>query len=268
MRAVAALVAVVALAAPAAARAAAPQLSAVLDERAVGLGDRLRYTVEARVETGEAVGVTADLGPFTAVAPPKLTRSRRHGVTIVRLEQFLVCLDRGCAPGAKPRQVKLPRATARWAGGSAAAAPATVTLVPRVPASAVAASRARYRADTGLPAGPGLGVATAVSAVAAACLALGALALGAWALRRPRAVAAAARRVVSFDEAARFLRESAARPAPDRRRAADFAVRASTALGDRRTAGDAARVAWAPPDPEPADVDALADRLEQGSAAE
>jgi hypothetical protein len=49
---------------------------------------------------------------------------------------------------------------------------------------------------------------------------------------------------------------------PDRRRAADYAGLAAAARGGAQVADEASRVAWAPPDPEPADVGALAKHIE------
>ena len=118
------------------------------DHRSVGLGDPFRYTVEARGDS--TLKVIADTGPFAVVAAPKISRSHSGGQTVVRIEQTLACLDRGCAPGAEPRGVLLPAARAVDRSGTVTAPVAALTLVPRVPASAVAASRG------GLPA-PGRG---------------------------------------------------------------------------------------------------------------
>jgi hypothetical protein len=265
---VAPLVVVAAFAVPAAAEAAGPHVSASVDHGSVGLGDEVRYTVEARVDTDLPVTVSADLGPFTSVASPRISRSRRGPLSVVRVEQFVVCLDRGCAPTAKARLVRLPRARARWGASSAVAARAEITVVPRVAVAAVAAPRARYRTDTSVPRRPALGTAVGALAAGAAALAVVALLVAAWALRRSHTLLARARIAPSFDQAARFLRESVGRPASDRRRAADFAGRASAAFGDSGTAVEAARVAWGPPDPEPADVGGLADRLEGQRMAE
>jgi hypothetical protein len=254
---------VVALAAPGVARAAGPQLTVSLDRHSFSLGDPFHYTVEARIPATTTVQVTADLGPFTAVAAPSTTRTREHGAAVVRIEQLAVCLDRGCAPGAKAREVKLPRPTARWDGGSLTAPRPQVTLVPRVSASAVSAARARYLADTSVPARPGLGLAAALLGAGALVALAFAVALLALAVRREPRRSSGAARTLSFDEAVRLLRESRGRPAPDRRRAADFAGRASARWGDGATAADAARIAWSPPDPDASEVGVLADRLER-----
>jgi hypothetical protein len=49
---------------------------------------------------------------------------------------------------------------------------------------------------------------------------------------------------------------------PDRRRAADYAGLAAAACGGAQVADEASRIAWAPPDPEPTDVGALAEHIE------
>jgi hypothetical protein len=134
-----------------------------------------------------------------------------------------------------------------------------------VPASAVAASRAAYRRQVDVPppsttVSPGL----AAAFLAAAAILLAALAaLLAWrGVRRERTLPVRERLAGGLERALRLLRESAGRPVPDRRRAADYAGRAAAARGGAQVAGEASRVAWAPPDPEPADIGALAERIE------
>jgi hypothetical protein len=263
MRALAVLIFALAFV-PAAGAAGALDVHVTVDHRSVGVGDPFRYTVEARAASA-TLNVIADTGSFAVVAAPKTSRSHSDGLTVVRIEQTLACLDRGCAPGAQPRNVLLPAARAISAGGSAAAPAAAITLVPRVPASAVAAPRAVYRRQVGVPppstpVSPGL----AAAFLAAAAILLAALAaLLAWrGVRRERTLPVRERLAGGLERALRLLRESAGRPVPDRRRAADYAGRAAAARGGAQVAGEASRVAWAPPDPEPADIGALAERIE------
>ena len=69
---------------------------------------------------------------------------------------------------------------------------------------------------------------------------------------------------VGLAHALRLLRESARRPAADRRRAADYVARAVPRdRGD--AAAEASRIAWSAPDPQPPEVVALADRVEGAS---
>jgi hypothetical protein len=256
----AALVAVLAFA-PA---AGAATINATVDRQSVGLGDPFTYTVEAR-SGSDALRVVADTGPFTVVAAPKTSRSRSGGVTVVRFEQTLACLDRGCVPDKQARTVLLPPAHAISPDGNATARSAAIALVPRVPASAVAAARAVYRRQVGVPPPStpvSMGAAAALLAAAAAVLVALAALLVWLGVRRESSVAVRGRFTGGLERALRLLRESAGRPAPDRRRAADYAGRAAAMQGGTELAGEASRVAWAPPEPEPVDVDALADRIE------
>jgi hypothetical protein len=266
MKALAALVLVL-VSAPA---AGAATVHVTLDHRSVGLGDAFRYTVEARAAS-DTLRVIADTGPFAVVAAPKTSRSRSGGMTVVRVEQTLACLDRGCAPGAQPRSVLLPVARAISAGGSAAAPAAAITLTPRVPASAVAAARAVYRRQVNVPPPStpiSMGAAAALLAAAAAVLAALASLLVWRGMGRQSAFPVRGRLAGGLELALRLLRESAGRPVPDRRRAADYAGRAAAARGRAQVADEASRIAWAPPDPEPADVGALAERIESAVGGE
>lgn len=259
MKAVAALVLVLAFAPV----ASAATVSVTLDRQSVGVGDPFRYTVEAR--GGSTLKVIADTGAFAVVAAPKISRSHSGGQTVVRIEQTLACLDRGCAPGAQSRSVSLPAARAVEASGTVTATAVALTLVPRVPASAVAASRAVYRRQVEVPP-PSTSVSPGFAAAllaAAAVLLLAVASLLAWrGVRRGGAQPVRDRIAGGLERALRLLRESAGRPVPDRRRAADYAGRAAAALGGAQVAGEASRIAWAPPDPEPADVGALAEHIE------
>jgi hypothetical protein len=245
--------------------AGAATIKATVDHRSVGLGDPFRYTVEAR-SPSDTLRVIADAGPFTVVAAPKTSRSRSGGTTVVRIAQTLVCLDRGCLPDKQARTVLLPPARAISSIGTIQAPAASITLVPRVPASAVAASRAVYRRQVGVPPPTTpISMGLAASLLAGAAVVLAALAaLLAWAgVRRQRALLPARGRFAGgLERALRLLRESAGRPAPDRRRAADYAGLAAAERGGTQLADDASRIAWSPPDPEPTDVDELAERIE------
>jgi hypothetical protein len=261
MRALAAVVLVLVFA-PA---AGAATVHVTLDHRSVGFGDPFRYTVEARAAS-DSLNVIADTGPFAVVAAPTTLRSHSGGLTVVRIEQTLACLDRGCVPGAQPRTVLLPPARAISTSGNAAAPAAAITLVLRVPASAVAAARAVYRRQIEVPPPStpvSMGLAAALLAAAAVVLAALASLLAWRGVRRQSAELPVRGRLAGgLERALRLLRESAGRPVPDRRRAADYAGRAAAERGGAQLADDASRLAWAPPNPEPADVGALAERIE------
>jgi hypothetical protein len=231
----------------------------------VGVGDPFRYTVVARVASPRGdVRVLADPGAFDILAGPSVSRSSEGGTTVVRVTETLACLGRGCAPNAKPRGVALPRPVMLVGRASTSGAAASIVVAPRVPASAVAASRARYLRQTdpaGLTARLPLGLAAALAVLVALAL----VALAAWLVvselrrRSEPAAAVAGRRTRGLEAALRLLRESARRPVPDRRRAADLVAR----LAGPEAAGDAQRVAWSQPAPQPDDVSSLADEVER-----
>ena len=205
--------------------------------------------------------------PFAALGDQLVTRTERA----IRVEQRLTCLDAGCVPHRGARAVALPPAYARGrrrAGGRAqvAASPVTVSVVPRVPESALQAGRAPYRLETALPPASGAARRLAVGAgLAAALFVLFGLALAAHATTRRRPRAAPMRpREDPLDRALRLLRESAARGASDRRRAADLVARVVRARGARSLADEATRVAWSPEPPESQTATSLAEQAEAG----
>ena len=230
---------------------AAVTVRATASPAAVSFGDPFTYVVEARGDVSSA-RVVADTGPFATLAPGRTERS--DGV--VRVTQTLACLDLACAPGREPLRVTLPAARV----GSVEAAPVTVSVAPRVPAAAVAASTPAFRRQTDLP-GPttrvSAGALTAGLGAVALVLTLAAALLLALPLLRQRAPVAAA--VDPLARALRLLRESASRQAPDRRRAADLLSRT---VDDTAIGSDATAVAWSPHEPEPEEATALAGRAE------
>jgi hypothetical protein len=240
---------------------------ATVDRQAVGLGEPFVYTVEVQGAAGRTV--FADIAPFVAAAPPK--RSQSDGGNVVRIEQRLICLDRACAPDNRARRIALPRVHVTGAAPQTVAAPATITVVPRVSEAAVKAPRARYRVDDQLrPASAPWGAALAVLvtlAVASLAIAVLLLVRGA---RRAAPAASTGRKGTpgGIAYALRLLRESARRPVPDRRRAADYVARAVGHDGPEPAAEDARRLAWSAPDPQPPEIVALADRVEATSGSE
>lgn len=234
----------------------------------VRFGDAFRYIVEAQTSGNGSLQVIGDTGAFAVVGAPSTTKRQAGGKTVITLVEQLACLDRDCLPGAAGRTVQLPRAVATQSGTSVRAAPVAVHVLPRVTRKAVAASRAPYIRQTDVPAAstalPFWLAATLAGAIAAVAL-LGAVALGAAELRRRRASRPEPGWTgTRLELALRFLRDSAARSANDRRRAADFAAR----VVDGPLADDATKVAWAPPAPVPADVTELAENVERaGSSA-
>jgi hypothetical protein len=249
--------------------AAPPLIRAEAQPATVGVGDTFSYLVEARFDAdgldASSVRIFADTGPFVQAGPTRSTHSTDGSAVVVRLEQRLTCLDLACAPVQGLRRVRLPaaRVSARHAGGrvtTGRAAPAVVGVEPRVSIAAVRAAPPPYRQQTALPAATrDAGRLAALLAIAAVAFGLVAVLLVVLALR-PRARARA--REAELARALRLLRESASRPPPDRRRAADLVSRVVGAEGAQSLADDAARFAWSATAPKPADAVGLAERAE------
>jgi hypothetical protein len=229
--------------------------------RTIGFGDALEYLVEATVPTPEADAalITADVGAFSVLATAPLERERRGAATILRLRRTLACLDRACLGPRPSRALSLPAPRVSSPAGSALGIPSAVVVRGRVSRQEVAAGLAAYRRDSATPPeadGPGPArVARVLTGIAAAAL-LGALALVSAPRRRRRP---ATPHEDGFARAVRLVRESARRPDPDRRRAADLLARLAADRDEQLGAG-AARVAWSPSRPSSAEVEALAER--------
>ena len=259
-------VGLVALVVPAAAQAT-PTIRASIAPTTVHVGDPFRYTVVARVpgRAGASLRVVADSGAFVQISGPAVSRTSDAGATVVTVTETLVCLDLGCVSGATARHVVLP-APQVFTGSTRVGGPhTTVTVTPRVTAHAVAAGRAAYQRDTSAPTlTPRLRLAVAATIAIALAVALvgAAVALVLAEVRRRKAPEPNVRRS-PFDLgiAVRLLRESAKRPEPDRRRAADLVAR----LASPEVVDEATRVAWARPAPGPADVESLAADVERTS---
>jgi hypothetical protein len=252
------LIALVVLAAPATASAAPLSVSGSVQQPTVHFGDPFAYVVAAQGSGSGDLRVIADPGVFEVIGAPATTRS--HGA--VRVTETLICLARGCVPNDGARAIALPAPKAFLDGQTATGAPITVTVVPRISVSAV--KRAQYVEQTTIPhaqARLGLYAALAVALAVLFAAAAVALVLAQLRHRRREQVAAAGWTGTRLELALRFLRESAGRPVDDRRRAADFVARAAGGP----VADEATRIAWAPPEPRPGDVETLADDVERSA---
>jgi hypothetical protein len=245
------------------------QAHASAEPARAGVGDPIRYVVEARLDARtvdpSTVRLLADTGPFAQIGPTRSTRSREGSAVVVKLEQEIACLDLACAPDRGARRVRLPAplVTARLAGRDvtiARPAAALVAIEPRVTGAEVRAAPAPFRQETGLPPAGGFGRLPGLLAALAAVLAVLALVPALLALR-PR-TGPRSRGEDAFARAVRLLRESAVRSAPDRRRAAGLVSRVAGSAGDDPLADDAARLAWSAGPPQPDAASALADRAE------
>ena len=252
------------------AQAAPIRVHAEAQPSRVGVGDPIRYVVVARFPAStvdaSSVRIVADAGPLVPTGAATTTRRVEGSALVVRLVQRLACLDLACAParGSHPVRLPVPRVAARLTDGGVAsgrADPVAIVVEPRIAGADVRAATPAYRQQTELPdADSRAGRLVAPVMVAAVVFALVAVLLAFLALR-PRSSARA--HEAELARAVRLLRESAERPASDRRRAADLVSRAAGSVGAGSVADDASQLAWSASSPRPEGTVALADRAEK-----
>ena len=240
----------------------APSVRAEVSSSETSVGRPFEYVVSATLDSEDdarRARLVAPIGEFEAVGPS--TQMREGGE--VRLTQRLACLGPGCVPRRNARVVALPPARVVVGARTATAQPASIAVVPRVPAAVVASRNPKYLRQTDLPP-PGYSVRPDVLAAVAAALALALVLVGVAIIatglrgrRRDAAVDADA-----YDRAVRLLRESTSRTSPDRRRAAGLLGRVARTRSVDGLASSADRVAWSRAQPDAAAVGGLADRAE------
>ena len=218
----------------------------------VEFGDAFTYVVEAPAAVDARID--APIAPFTSLDEPRL--ESRSGV--VRLTQRLACLSERCLGPAPARRVRLaaPRVTAGAA--TTLGRSRTIVVRGRVTPAEVAAGLSAFRRNTTLPPRGHAGAAEGILVLAAVLLAVAAVALSVvFVLPRRRSGVDALARAI------RLLRQSAARDAPDRRRAADLLARVARDRCADRVAADATTVAWSKREPAASDAEELATQAAQ-----
>lgn len=248
-----------------ASQGAGPIVHAAVEPAAPLFGDTFAYVVDVEVDESRVDGarIFNEVGPFTRVAPTRVTRSVANGVARITVTEKIACLTARCIPGAPGTAVAIPHARVTLDGVGAAGPPVVVWVRSRVSGDAVRASEPVFRRPAGLP--PATvrldpGRAQAGLALGGIVLLFVGILVIVVPLRRWRPAAAPSDRTDPVVRAVRLLRESAARDSPDRRRAASLVSRV---IGEGDLAVDAARVAWSRGDPGPPDAATLADRVER-----
>ncbi len=246
--------------------AAQTTIGARVDQAHPRFGDSFRYVVTATVDGAlvNGAGIVSDVAPFTRLGPTVDKRSTTNGVGHITVTETIACLSAACLQK-RGGVIALPKARVS-AGGEIAAAPVVrVTVGTRVAAAAVKAANPSFRRPAALP-DPTYRISPGVAAALLALVGIGLLLVGAVMLAAPlRRSRADRRRAVEVDQrerAVRLLRESAARDAGDRRRAASLVSRV---VGEPELSRTAAGVAWSRPEPLPPDATTLADRVEHAA---
>ena len=254
------LAVVLALAAPAS--AAAPDLSVTtaFTPATVHYGDPVTAVAEVHYDPdsvdGSSIRAVPTLTPFVLVAKPVVQQA---GNGTLRIRYSLLCVTEGCLPVGASKVLHLrPLTVTALAGGrrlSATAAWPALRIDSRLRPSDLR-GEAPFRSPAAPPK-PHYRVAPAALVAAAVICVLGAIALVVAALlrwrRRP-----VTRRVSPLELAIAYVRDSARRPDPDRRRALELLSEAV----DEELALTAADAAWSRQPPTPEGAGDLADRAE------
>lgn len=253
--------------APSAAPGAPLAVHTSFDHSIVGFGDPVTARVDVEVDRSSVdartLHVTTDLAPLTLLSPAQTTRTVSGRLETISIVQRAACLTAPCLASTlalHPVRVS--------ASNHSASAPWKLQLRGRVRAKDLATASPHFVADVAPPP-PSYRIAPGTAAllldVVAALAAAGAAGLLAW-----QVLAVGRRRLREetgdeLERALRLVREAEDRPVPDRRRA--LALLARLLRGREDTlGGEASRLAWSEPAPEPAAIDALVTDVESERA--
>jgi hypothetical protein len=240
---------------------------------AVQFGDPLTLHVAARFDNRVVLPgtfrLTSSVAPLTQLGPTRTKRTSRGHLTVVSVSIPTVCVVEACVKRAGETRVHLPVVTGHVTGVDGRVRAVTATWPPLLIGSRIAAadlSRAAppLRADTS-PAPPTFRLAPNRLALLLDALSVLLAAAGIWIASRQVVAIVRRRRAASdvdqLDVALRQLRQSEARPAPDKRRALGQLAR----ILDRRGldhADTTSDLAWSRPVPTPEGVSELAGQIE------
>jgi hypothetical protein len=246
---------------------------ASFDPPVVQFGDRVVARVvvlaDRAVVDAADLRITAGLAPLAQLATPHVTRSVRGRLAVVTYEVPAVCIDDGCLAGKGPRRLRLAPVRVDARRAHVVARWPLLDVRPRVGAADLASGRPAFRVDTSYPVvtyrvSPG--TLTLLLDVLAALLAAAGAAWATWQIvlrgRRRRALDTRS----ELERAIALVREAEDRSADDRRRAVGLLARV-VRKHDTGLAHDAGELAWSRPRPEPAALDALAERAAREESA-
>ena len=258
--AVLAALAAAALAAPAAS-AADVRVSTAISPHPAHFGDVVHATL--MVGGPSAATVQEGFAPFEVLR--QSSTSIRNGPVVITTWRFdLQCLAAACAPGSGARRVALSPSRVHVGGQTVTARFPAVLVSPRATQRQVGSPERYFRHPTTPPAATFRFAPTTVRRVlvaAAVVLVLLAAALLAPLARRGRTRVPAAQ-VDPLDHALALVRAARTRPPPDRRRALGLLSRTLRSRGEPTVGQSAADLAWSEPEPEPAQLTQLVERIE------
>jgi hypothetical protein len=254
-------VAALALLVPAA-QAAEPHVTTTISPRPALFGDVIHAAITVRGD-GRAT-IQDGFSPFQVLREASST-TRTQGLVVTRWDFDLQCLEARCAPGPGSREVAIAASRVRVGSHTIEARFQPIRIDPRATQAQVADPERSFRQPIDPPA-PGFRFAPAtvrrMLAAAAALLALVALALTV-PLVRPRRREADPERVDSLAHALALVAAARSRSPSDRRRALGLLARILRMRGAAEESQAAADLAWSEPDPVPAGMDLLVERIER-----
>ena len=243
------------------AAAADVQVSTSVTPRPARFGDIVHATMTVRA--GSAATVQEGFAPFEVLRASS-TSTRDGGVVVTTWRFDLQCLEAQCTPGPGKRSISLGSSRVRIGSQSVVARFPAVLVEPRATQKQVAdPDRYFLHPTTPPPATFRFAPSTVRRALVAAAVVLVLLAAALLApfVRRSRARAPAAQ-VDPLERALALVRTARTRPPPDRRRALGLLSRTLRSRGERTDGQTAADLAWSEPEPEPARMTQLVERIE------
>jgi hypothetical protein len=219
-----------------------------------------------------AVHAIAAFGPLDVLSGPTVERSDQGGKAVLRFRWEVACLSQDCVPSVAARPVRLPPLQVTSTGRDGRSIDTTaswplLSIIGRVSAEQAAAATPPFQLETDLPqpsyrAAPrslqaGLFVLAAVLAVALLAL-VGPELLAVRRRREQKRFAA----LSPLERALLLAREAELRNPADRRKALSLLARVLDGTGGSLT-GAASELAWAPPEPSPAQIEAVVDEVER-----
>jgi hypothetical protein len=251
----------------------APTIRTSFDPPAVQFGDLVTLHIAVRLDNRTVIPdtfrLTSGVSPLTQLGPTRTTRTTRGHVTVISVAIPAACIVNACVARPGDTQIHLPVVTAQVTGTNARPRPLS-TIWPRllvgsrVAAGDLARVAPPLRTDTA-PAAPTYRIAPRTLGWLLDAAAVLLAAVGIWASARQITAIVRARRAPKeadqLAEALRYLRESGARPAPDRRRALGLLARVLEGRGLEH-ADASSRLAWSRGAPSPESTTELATRVE------
>ncbi|MEY2514054.1 MAG: hypothetical protein QOJ89_1412 [bacterium] len=248
-------------AATSAAQAANVRVTASVSPRPAHFGDLVEATLTVR--GGGDVTVQGGFAPFRIVS--ERTSRTGSGDGTVRVWRFaLQCLEARCAPGPGARNVALAPTRVQAGSSVVVARFPAVRVEPRATEAQVAhPARSFMHPTTPPPPTFRFSPRTTQTVLVAAAAVLVAVALALLApLARRRRAPLPAEEADALARALALVQDARARPPADRRRALGLLSRVLRRRGSA-TGQEAADLAWSEPDPDPASMDRLVERIEK-----